>query len=204
MVSLDVQTTCHDDKSADFVIAITSPQGTPGIDSVVVRALDRSVINKQTPPNCPTSFQFSVGGVPPTALPVYVEVTECQSGVDVGQGKVTTSFGSYGKECVGIVDCKPVGQNQNNQKCIDLQNQITAARNQILTQCGEAASLKSQRDAALATAGVFLAAGVTLLAIAFALSKTPWTIVAGLVLLIAAIALLSLNSRRGNRCRSGV
>lgn len=82
MVTIKVQSACNDDaKHADFVISITSPGGTAGIESVVVTALDGSVVGKQTPQGCPSDFQFSVGAAY-TALPVYVAVTECQAGVD--------------------------------------------------------------------------------------------------------------------------
>jgi hypothetical protein len=200
MIRIGVQTTCRDDaRQADFQVSITSPGGTPGIESVVVDAINKLVLNKQTPAGCPPDLQFSVNAVSFDDMPVYVEVTECQSGVDQGQAiKVKTSSGPLGRECLKIpVDCGPPGQNQNNPSCVKLQNDITKGRNQILIQCGNAAALKSQRDAALATAGVLLAAAIAVAAIAFTLSLSVWTILAAIILFFVSGVLLTAATAAG-------
>jgi hypothetical protein len=192
MITIGVQAVCREDaRQADFQVTITSSGGTAGIESVVVDAINKVVLAKQTPAGCPPDLQFSVNAVSFDQLPVYVEVVECQSGVDQGQAvKVKTSAGPFGRECLHIpVNCGPAGQNQNNPSCVKLQNEITAGRNQILIQCGNAATLKSQRDAALATSLSLLAASIAVGAIAFGLSTNVWTIIAAIVLFVISGAL---------------
>jgi hypothetical protein len=200
MVKIDVQTVCHNNtKQADFLISITSPAGAAGIESVVVTAIDKTNIKTQTPQGCPPALQFSVSGVPFDSLPVYVDVTECQSGVDQGQAiKIKTSSGPLGRECLGISDCGPVGQNKDNSACVKLQNDIANRRNQILIQCGDASALKSQRDALLIAAAAFLAASIATATVAASVVAIPiWGQIAATALFITAGVFLAASTALG-------
>ncbi len=202
MLTISTQLLKQGNQQIDIQVSITGPGGTPGIESVKVTAIDNSVLDKETPAGCPGDYLFSVKGIAFTALPIYIEATECQSGIDQGQAiHIKTSVGPLFGELIGIVDCKAPGQNLNNATCIKLQTSIQDLRNAILNQCATAAQIKSKRDTAAAVAAaLFVAAGV-----AFAIAAAtvwPFNAIAaaiGVLLLVVVIGLslfaLDLNSQ---------
>jgi len=85
-----------------------------------------------------------------------------------------------------MVVCNPQGGNQNNRVCIELQNEIQMLRNQILNECGQAASLKNQADVYFGTATALTTVAIGLAAAAIA-AGWPWNIILGILAAIAAI-----------------
>ena len=172
MLTITAQRVAKGGQAIDIQVFITALQGSPGIESANVTAIDLSSLDKEMPQGCPGHLSFFVKAIPLAALPLYIEATECPAGVDQGQAVgVKTTVGPLFGEEIGLVECNPQGGNQNNRVCTDLQNQIQLLRNKILTECGEAAGIKSQRDtAALAAA----AAGAVALGLAAVAAATPW------------------------------
>ena len=158
----------------------------------MVTAIDTTVISTKTPPtDCPSDFHFTVGPVSNAQLPIYVEVTECQSGVDMSQNTmVQTSAGPFGKECVpgGNVACGAPGQNQNNPSCVALIKAISKARTDLQMQCANATALNSQLTTTLTAAGAMQAASIAIAAVAAACvgSLLPWVVIVGIALFVTA------------------
>jgi hypothetical protein len=174
MLTIVAKTTKQGNEQIDIQVTITASSGSPGIDSVTVTALDRSVLDRETPAGCPRTYAFAVNAIPFAALPIYIEGLECQPGVDQGEAFQTrTSSGPLFGDIIGIAPCKPHGQNQNNQVCISLQNSIQALRNKILSECDDAANITSQIKQAWIVAGWALAAAVALWLVS---GQAPWPV----------------------------
>jgi hypothetical protein len=172
-------------KTIDVQVVITAGTNSPGIQTADLFSVDHSNLHHEPPNNCPSFAQFTVKAIALTALPLYLDVVECPVSVDPGpgHGSVKTTFGPLFGEEIGLVACNPQGGNLNNQACIILQNKIQLLRNQILTECGEAASVKSQRDIAALAAG---GAGALFLGLAAAAVIAPWPYNAALAIAAAA------------------
>ena len=186
MLTIDAQVVGKSGQSIDVKVSITASGGSSGIESVGVTSIDYKVLATQSPNGCPNDYSFLVKAVPLTALPLYIEGTECQAGVDQGQTiREMTFSGPLLRDQIGIVDCKAPGQNQNNQACINLQNSIQTLRNSIFIQCADAQQLERERNGAAAAAAVLSAAIAICL---YAAAVSPWPI--NLVSAALAVALL--------------
>lgn len=192
VLNIATKTIAQGNDFIDAQVTITAPGGSPGIDSVITTAIGGAVLDTQKPAGCPGLLLFVVKGIEFGSLPYFVEATECQAGVDQGQAfKEKTSGGPYGGEFVGVVDCKPPGQNLNNSACTTLQNSIEQLRNTILAQCAAAARIKASRDTYASIAAGLAAAAIALFAAAAAAAVVPiFGTVVAIALAIAAAALV--------------
>jgi hypothetical protein len=128
---------------------------------------------------------------PLDTLPLYIEVDECQISVDQGPGALPreTTFGPFFKDVIGILPCGPQGSNQNNTPCTKLQQRILVLRNLILTQCGTAAKIRGDRDAAAGVAAAALVAAGVFSALA-ATAAWPLNLIFGIVAVAFGLAFI--------------
>ena len=183
----------------DMEISVTASADSRGIHDVEVIGNDGNPVG--TPPrvegSCGRSLFQMVTMIPRDKLPVFVQASECSTDANMPAGPVTVAGPLLGEDRptqLGHVICEPTGgtvgtpPNMNNQACIDAQNHLQQVRNQILTDCGEAAADRGRRDAfAAAAAAAFIAAA----AFAAAAATFGWPIVwIGAILLIVAAVFL--------------
>ncbi|HYM11026.1 MAG TPA: hypothetical protein VEU62_09840 [Bryobacterales bacterium] len=181
MLTIDAKIVNQGNEQIDIQVTITAPVGSPGIDSVTVTALDKSVLDQKNPADCPGTYTFTVIAIPFAALPAYIEAAECQAGVDQGQAIQNKTFtGALFGPVVGILPCKAPGQNRNNPVCIKLQNAIQALRNTILTQCADADNIRNEVKLEWQLAGAAAALAVILL-IGAAQAPWPLNLIAGIL-----------------------
>ncbi len=174
MLAIATKVVNQANEQIDIQVSVTAPSGSPGIASVTVTAIDKSVIDEESLTDCPGDYTFFVKGIPFASLPAYIEAKECVPGVDQGQATPTvTSIGPLFRDVIGIADCKPPGQNQNNQVCIKLQNSIQELRNTIFIQCEDAANIRDEiKNFSILAAATALIFAILLLASAMA----PWPV----------------------------
>lgn len=194
MLTYNAQVIGKTNQTVDVKVTVTASQGSTGIDTVRVTAIDYKLLDTETPNGCPASLSFVVNAVPLTALPLYVEGIECQKGVDQGETDRPQTFsGPMLKDVLGIADCKAPGQNQNNQTCINLQNTIQSLRNQIFMECDDADQARKDRDGYAGVAAV-LAVAIAFLMYVAAVMPWPWNLIpAALALALFAAWVVLVN-----------
>jgi hypothetical protein len=179
----------------DMEISVTASADSRGIFEVTVIGNDGNAVG--TPPriegSCGHSLFQMVTMIPRDKLPVFVQASECSADANMPAGPVTVRgplLGEDGPAQLRHVDCPPAGltagtpPNTNNQACIDAQNHLQQVRNQILTDCGQAAADRGRRDAFAAAAAAAFVAAAAFAAIG---AHIPWV---GVVLLIVAAVFL--------------
>jgi hypothetical protein len=186
MLTITVTKLAKTQNTIDVQVTVSSATPQPGIQDIKLKAIDGSTVDSHVAAGCPQTQTYSVKGIALFLLPLYVDATECQVGVDQGQAVgVTTSGGPFLSEEIGIVPCKSPGNNVMNPACATLQSQIQMLRNQILTECPQLATLQSQSLTALAVA---LAAISIASVLAYIASVTPWPVNIGFTIAAAAAA----------------
>jgi hypothetical protein len=167
MVTIDVQKVGQGPETIDIRVVVTAQAGSPGIEYVRVTGISEDLLYQIKLQKCPANHTVVLHAVPLDKLPIYVDVRECQTGVDQGQAVgETTSRGPF--LGVDLGDCKA---HVNNQACENLQQKITSLRLAILLLCGLAAVERDTRNAL----AVALASIMALVSAMIVLTlKTPW------------------------------